>query len=82
MGLQFLLPSHKASLCFVLSGESSPTRREAVKRRTAEYLMRAESICSLRAAPQLHTGPQVWGAASVLFAFWFVFVPIFSFIYN
>ncbi|XP_030110822.1 ribosomal protein S6 kinase delta-1 isoform X6 [Mus musculus] len=42
-----------------VQGESSPTRREAVKRRTAEYLMRAESICSLRAAPQLHTGPQV-----------------------
>ncbi|XP_006497238.1 ribosomal protein S6 kinase delta-1 isoform X4 [Mus musculus] len=45
-------------------GESSPTRREAVKRRTAEYLMRAESICSLRAAPQLHTGPQPPGSLS------------------
>ncbi|XP_028616992.1 ribosomal protein S6 kinase delta-1 isoform X2 [Grammomys surdaster] len=42
-----------------VQGESSPTRREAVKRRTAEYLMRAESICSLRATPQLDTGPQV-----------------------
>ncbi|XP_055000440.1 ribosomal protein S6 kinase delta-1 isoform X2 [Sorex araneus] len=29
-------------------GESSPTRREAVKRRTAEYLLRAESLSSLR----------------------------------
>ncbi|XP_037990071.1 ribosomal protein S6 kinase delta-1 isoform X3 [Motacilla alba alba] len=28
-------------------GESSPTRREAVKRKTAEYLMRAEKISSL-----------------------------------
>ncbi|XP_054514672.1 ribosomal protein S6 kinase delta-1 isoform X13 [Pan troglodytes] len=34
-------------------GESSPTRREAVKRRTAEYLMRAESISSLYGKPQL-----------------------------
>ncbi|XP_031194525.1 ribosomal protein S6 kinase delta-1 isoform X2 [Mastomys coucha] len=42
-----------------VQGESSPTRREAVKRRTAEYLMRAESICGLRATPPLHTGPQV-----------------------
>nr|Q8BLK9.2 RecName: Full=Ribosomal protein S6 kinase delta-1; Short=S6K-delta-1; AltName: Full=52 kDa ribosomal protein S6 kinase [Mus musculus] len=47
-----------------VQGESSPTRREAVKRRTAEYLMRAESICSLRAAPQLHTGPQPPGSLS------------------
>ncbi|XP_075386377.1 ribosomal protein S6 kinase delta-1 isoform X2 [Tenrec ecaudatus] len=30
-----------------VQGEASPTRREAVKRRTAEYLMRAESISSL-----------------------------------
>ncbi|KAM5238500.1 ribosomal protein S6 kinase delta-1 isoform 3-T3 [Ctenodactylus gundi] len=38
-----------------VQGESSPTRREAVKRRTAEYLMRAENICSLhpRQGPQL-----------------------------
>ncbi|XP_033293932.1 ribosomal protein S6 kinase delta-1 isoform X5 [Orcinus orca] len=34
-------------------GESSPTRREAVKRRTAEYLMRAESLSSLYVKPQL-----------------------------
>lgn len=27
-------------------GEASPTRREAVKKRTAEYLMRAEQISS------------------------------------
>lgn len=49
----------RPDFCFVLSGESSPTRREAVKRRTAEYLMRAESICSLRVTAQLDTGPQV-----------------------
>ncbi|XP_063581343.1 ribosomal protein S6 kinase delta-1 isoform X10 [Pongo abelii] len=36
-----------------VQGESSPTRREAVKRRTAEYLMRAESISSLFGKPQL-----------------------------
>ncbi|XP_064504327.1 ribosomal protein S6 kinase delta-1 isoform X3 [Pseudopipra pipra] len=30
-----------------VQGESSPTRREAVKRKTAEYLMRAEKISSL-----------------------------------
>nr|XP_048295404.1 ribosomal protein S6 kinase delta-1 isoform X8 [Myodes glareolus] len=42
-----------------VQGESSPTRREAVKRRTAEYLMRAESISSLRATPQLDAGLQV-----------------------
>ncbi|EPY74391.1 ribosomal protein S6 kinase delta-1 isoform 2 [Camelus ferus] len=36
-----------------VQGESSPTRREAVKRRTAEYLMRAESLCSLYVKPQL-----------------------------
>lgn len=47
-----------------VQGESSPTRREAVKRRTAEYLMRAESICSLRATAQLDTGPQPPGALS------------------
>lgn len=28
------------------SGEASPTRREAVKKKTAEYLMRAEQISS------------------------------------
>uniref|UniRef100_A0A2K6R804 Ribosomal protein S6 kinase delta-1 n=1 Tax=Rhinopithecus roxellana TaxID=61622 RepID=A0A2K6R804_RHIRO len=36
-----------------VQGESSPTRREAVKRRTAEYLMRAESISSLYGKLQL-----------------------------
>ncbi|XP_007950825.1 ribosomal protein S6 kinase delta-1 [Orycteropus afer afer] len=36
-----------------VQGESSPTRREAVKRRTAEYLMRAESISSLYGNSQL-----------------------------
>ncbi|XP_063159523.1 ribosomal protein S6 kinase delta-1 isoform X4 [Candoia aspera] len=30
-----------------VQGESSPTRREAVKRKTSEYLMRAEKISSL-----------------------------------
>ncbi|XP_047273896.1 ribosomal protein S6 kinase delta-1 isoform X7 [Homo sapiens] len=40
-------------------GESSPTRREAVKRRTAEYLMRAESISSLYGKPQLDDVSQV-----------------------
>ncbi|XP_062970896.1 ribosomal protein S6 kinase delta-1 isoform X2 [Cynocephalus volans] len=36
-----------------VQGESSPTRREAVKRRTAEYLMRAENISGLYGKPQL-----------------------------
>uniref|UniRef100_A0A4W2GTE2 Ribosomal protein S6 kinase C1 n=1 Tax=Bos indicus x Bos taurus TaxID=30522 RepID=A0A4W2GTE2_BOBOX len=40
-------------------GESSPTRREAVKRRTAEYLMRAETLSSLCAKPQLDDVSQV-----------------------
>ncbi|XP_078212720.1 ribosomal protein S6 kinase delta-1 isoform X11 [Callithrix jacchus] len=40
-------------------GESSPTRREAVKRRTAEYLMRAESISGLYGKPQLDDVSQV-----------------------
>lgn len=30
----------------LIPGEPSPTRREAVKKRTAEYLMRAEQISS------------------------------------
>ncbi|XP_040841594.1 ribosomal protein S6 kinase delta-1 isoform X5 [Ochotona curzoniae] len=42
-----------------VQGESSPTRREAVKRRTAEYLMRAESIASLSRKPQLDELAQV-----------------------
>uniref|UniRef100_A0A8C2R4E0 Protein kinase domain-containing protein n=1 Tax=Capra hircus TaxID=9925 RepID=A0A8C2R4E0_CAPHI len=42
-----------------VQGESSPTRREAVKRRTAEYLMRAESLSSLCAKPQLDDASQV-----------------------
>ncbi|XP_030668743.1 ribosomal protein S6 kinase delta-1 isoform X3 [Nomascus leucogenys] len=42
-----------------VQGESSPTRREAVKRRTAEYLMRAESISSLHGKPQLDDVSQV-----------------------
>uniref|UniRef100_A0A8C9NTI7 Ribosomal protein S6 kinase C1 n=1 Tax=Spermophilus dauricus TaxID=99837 RepID=A0A8C9NTI7_SPEDA len=43
-----------------VQGESSPTRREAVKRRTAEYLMRAESISSLYGKPQLDDASQVY----------------------
>ncbi|XP_045733166.2 ribosomal protein S6 kinase delta-1 isoform X5 [Mirounga angustirostris] len=42
-----------------ISRESSPTRREAVKRRTAEYLMRAESLSSLYGKPQLDDVSQV-----------------------
>ncbi|XP_065792296.1 ribosomal protein S6 kinase delta-1 isoform X2 [Muntiacus reevesi] len=42
-----------------VQGESSPTRREAVKRRTAEYLMRAETLSSLCAKPQLDDVSQV-----------------------
>ncbi|XP_047376307.1 ribosomal protein S6 kinase delta-1 isoform X4 [Sciurus carolinensis] len=45
-------------------GESSPTRREAVKRRTAEYLMRAESISSLYGKPQLDDTSQPPGSLS------------------
>ncbi|KAM5163392.1 ribosomal protein S6 kinase delta-1 [Mantella aurantiaca] len=36
-----------------VQGESSPTRREAVKKKTAEYLMRAETISSLCLKPTL-----------------------------
>ncbi|XP_023059525.1 ribosomal protein S6 kinase delta-1 isoform X5 [Piliocolobus tephrosceles] len=45
-------------------GESSPTRREAVKRRTAEYLMRAESISSLYGKLQLDDVSQPPGSLS------------------
>ncbi|XP_004387580.1 ribosomal protein S6 kinase delta-1 isoform X2 [Trichechus manatus latirostris] len=47
-----------------VQGESSPTRREAVKRRTAEYLMRAESISSLYRKPQLDDSSQPPGSLS------------------
>ncbi|KAM9705986.1 ribosomal protein S6 kinase delta-1 isoform 3-T3 [Dama dama] len=47
-----------------VQGESSPTRREAVKRRTAEYLMRAESLSSLCAKPQLDDVSQPPGSLS------------------
>ncbi|XP_044280543.1 ribosomal protein S6 kinase delta-1 isoform X6 [Varanus komodoensis] len=44
-----------------VQGESSPTRREAVKRKTSEYLMRAEKISSLYCRPSAEesstTGP-------------------------
>ncbi|KAF6075757.1 ribosomal protein S6 kinase C1 [Phyllostomus discolor] len=42
-----------------VQGESSPTRREAVKRRTAEYLMRAESLSSCYRKPQPDDASQV-----------------------
>ncbi|KAM6165843.1 ribosomal protein S6 kinase delta-1 isoform 2-T2 [Erethizon dorsatum] len=45
-------------------GESSPTCREAVKRRTAEYLLRVESISGLYRSPQLHAGSQPPGSLS------------------
>ncbi|XP_030893424.1 ribosomal protein S6 kinase delta-1 isoform X7 [Leptonychotes weddellii] len=47
-----------------VQGESSPTRREAVKRRTAEYLMRAESLSSLYGKPQLDDVSQPPGSLS------------------
>ncbi|XP_004424958.1 PREDICTED: ribosomal protein S6 kinase delta-1 isoform X1 [Ceratotherium simum simum] len=48
-----------------VQGESSPTRREAVKRRTAEYLMRAESLSSLyKGKPQLDDLSQPPGSLS------------------
>ncbi|XP_077934247.1 ribosomal protein S6 kinase delta-1 isoform X7 [Halichoerus grypus] len=47
-----------------VQGESSPTRREAVKRRTAEYLMRAESLSSLYGKPQLDDISQPPGSLS------------------
>ncbi|XP_064450237.1 ribosomal protein S6 kinase delta-1 isoform X4 [Mirounga angustirostris] len=48
----------------MIIGESSPTRREAVKRRTAEYLMRAESLSSLYGKPQLDDVSQPPGSLS------------------
>ncbi|XP_036768406.2 ribosomal protein S6 kinase delta-1 isoform X2 [Manis pentadactyla] len=47
-----------------VQGESSPTRREAVKRRTAEYLMRAESLSGLYGKPQLDDVSQPPGSLS------------------
>ncbi|XP_045154208.1 ribosomal protein S6 kinase delta-1 isoform X7 [Echinops telfairi] len=47
-----------------VQGESSPTRREAVKRRTAEYLMRAESISSLYRRSQPDEAAQPPGSLS------------------
>ncbi|XP_036297802.1 ribosomal protein S6 kinase delta-1 isoform X3 [Pipistrellus kuhlii] len=47
-----------------VQGESSPTRREAVKRRTAEYLMRAESLSSLHRKPQFDEVSQPPGSLS------------------
>ncbi|XP_006890614.1 PREDICTED: LOW QUALITY PROTEIN: ribosomal protein S6 kinase delta-1-like [Elephantulus edwardii] len=47
-----------------VQGESSPTRREAVKRRTAEYLMRAESISRLHGKSQLDDISQPPGSLS------------------
>ncbi|XP_070788495.1 ribosomal protein S6 kinase delta-1 isoform X4 [Pituophis catenifer annectens] len=39
-----------------VQGESSPTRREAVKRKTSEYLMRAEKISSIYCRPSSEDG--------------------------
>ncbi|XP_051854361.1 ribosomal protein S6 kinase delta-1 isoform X2 [Antechinus flavipes] len=39
-----------------VQGESSPTRREAVKKRTAEYLMRAEHLSGFYLKPHLGDG--------------------------
>ncbi|ELK23289.1 Ribosomal protein S6 kinase delta-1 [Myotis davidii] len=47
-----------------VQGESSPTRREAVKRRTAEYLMRAESLSSFHRKPQFDEVAQPPGSLS------------------
>ncbi|XP_005374781.1 PREDICTED: ribosomal protein S6 kinase delta-1 isoform X1 [Chinchilla lanigera] len=47
-----------------VQGESSPTRREAVKRRTAEYLLRVESISGRCRSPQLEGGSQPPGSLS------------------
>ncbi|XP_023565976.1 ribosomal protein S6 kinase delta-1 isoform X1 [Octodon degus] len=47
-----------------VQGESSPTRREAVKRRTAEYLLRVESISGLYRSPRLDSGSQPPGSLS------------------
>ncbi|KAF6075756.1 ribosomal protein S6 kinase C1 [Phyllostomus discolor] len=47
-----------------VQGESSPTRREAVKRRTAEYLMRAESLSSCYRKPQPDDASQPPGSLS------------------
>ncbi|KAM8817882.1 ribosomal protein S6 kinase delta-1 isoform 1-T1 [Rhynchonycteris naso] len=47
-----------------VQGESSPTRREAVKRRTAEYLMRAESLSSFYRKPQFDDVAQPPGSLS------------------
>ncbi|XP_059530147.1 ribosomal protein S6 kinase delta-1 isoform X8 [Myotis daubentonii] len=47
-----------------VQGESSPTRREAVKRRTAEYLMRAESLSSFHRKAQFDEVAQPPGSLS------------------
>lgn len=47
-----------------VQGESSPTRREAVKRRTAEYLMRAESLSSFHRKLQFDEVSQPPGSLS------------------
>lgn len=47
-----------------VQGESSPTRREAVKRRTAEYLMRAESLSSFHRKSQFDEVSQPPGSLS------------------
>lgn len=47
-----------------VQGESSPSRREAVKKRTAEYLMRAESLSSFYRKPRLDDASQPPGSLS------------------
>lgn len=69
-------------LCFLLLGESSPTRREAVKRRTAEYLMRAESLSSLYGKPQLDDVYQVCLMFYFVFSLAIFAVLSLGFIYN
>uniref|UniRef100_A0A7N4NGZ6 Ribosomal protein S6 kinase delta-1 n=1 Tax=Sarcophilus harrisii TaxID=9305 RepID=A0A7N4NGZ6_SARHA len=44
-----------------VQGESSPTRREAVKKRTAEYLMRAEQLSGFYLKPHLGDGASSQG---------------------
>ncbi|KAM6459642.1 ribosomal protein S6 kinase delta-1 isoform 3-T4 [Liasis olivaceus] len=48
-----------------VQGESSPTRREAVKRKTSEYLMRAERISSLCCRPSSEDG-SIFGVLLVM----------------
>ncbi|KAJ8356714.1 hypothetical protein SKAU_G00195080 [Synaphobranchus kaupii] len=66
---------YEAAFCFYRSGvdlllqgvqgEPSPTRREAVKKKTAEYLMRAEQLSSQHLKHKVEKGPMetvTWGS--------------------